>query len=124
MLISVWSENSVSSYDVLWMDDSSTNNLLRSCHFFLTETSACCHPRATTSHGRWLPSSRDHSGVGHTAWGPAHQPLNGGRWMEATQESRLKRRPLLTFSPKRHNFTRKGRNSTEIAIPTPPPWAS
>jgi hypothetical protein len=30
----------------------STNNLVWSSYFFLTVTSACCHPRATTSHAR------------------------------------------------------------------------
>jgi hypothetical protein len=122
IMLIVCSENLDFSYGVLWMDvrskmwtyfaDKSTNNLVWSCHFFLTVTSAHCHLSATASHGRWLPSSRDHKRVGHMARGSAHQPLNGGWWMEATQESRLKRRSLLTFSPKRHNFPGKASNST------------
>jgi hypothetical protein len=102
----------------------STNNLVWSCHVFLTVTSICCHPDATTTHGRSLPSSSDHRRVGHTTRGPAHQPLNSGRGMEATQESRLKRRSLLTFSPKRQNFPGKASNSTQISIPTPPSASS
>jgi hypothetical protein len=46
---------------------------------------------------------------------PQWWKMNGSH----TKESRLKRRTLLTFSPKRHNFPCKVSKSTKIAIATP-----